>query len=392
MKIAIFTDSFYPYLCGVSTDVANRARGLIERGHEVAVFRPSARYSESYEEENQLPEELEIYDLPISISSKRFENLSLEIPLFLPAYKSAKSFNPDIFHVDTEGGVGWQGISCARLMDRPVVTTPHTLWGNQDYTSYLPLLSSRFVWRYLVSFHGKADLVACPSQLMKEKLRQKGLDNEVRVLPNSIEDVELKDEEFVKQKRKDYNLDGDPNLIYVGRISHEKSLAKVIKAYQKVVSSFPDSKFGIIGDGDVREEMEELVKDLNLTDQIEFLGSMPHEKIMQDNLYRLGDIFVTASKTESFGLTVLEAQSFGLPVVAPAAGGISEIVTDGKGAYLYSLETEEEIGKISSLLKKLMENKTKRKKMGEKALENSKNYSVKEIARKTENLYKELIS
>ncbi|MEF8846949.1 MAG: glycosyltransferase [Candidatus Paceibacterota bacterium] len=391
MKIAIFTDSFFPYLCGITTAIKNRAEGLINRGHEVAVFRPSAD-----EIESDIPEGLQVYDLPVSVSARGFKDLNIEIPLFLPAYNSVREFDPDIFHVDTEGGVGWQGVFSAKVMRKPLVTTPHTFWADEEYVEYLPTsnksLKQSFAWKYMLSFHARADLVVTPSRAMKERFEQRELKTPMEVVPNSIREVNLKDDEFMKRKRDKYGLEGSPNLVFVGRVSHEKSLGKVIEAFKKVVPTYSDSEFVIIGDGDDRERLEEKVDKLDLEKKVKFLGSVPNDKLMKNNLYRLGDIFVTASKSEDFPVSLLEAQQFGLPIIAPEAGGIPEIVTDQKDGLLYSAKADEEVRTIATLLKELMGDKPKRNKMSQNALESSKRYSISRVSKRLEKLYQDLVA
>ena len=391
MKIAIFTDSFFPYISGVTTAISNRARGLIEKGNEVAVFRPKPSDSSS---SFPLSKGLTIYDLPISIPSSTIEGLDIQLPLFFPAYKAVREFKPDVFHVDTQWGVGWQGIMCAKIMKKPLFSTFHTFWSNSEYLKYFPFSNNEskrnLMWNYMLFFHNRFEVVCCPSRLVEEKLIERGLESETTVIPNCIKEVDLKSEGFVKNKRKEYKAGDAPNLIFVGRVSHEKSLEKVIKSYHKISSTFPDSELIIIGDGDAKKELQKMTDNLDLLENVKFLGKISNDKIMEENLFRLGDIFVTASKTENHPVSLLEAQAFGLPIVAPEAAGIPEIVKDKKNGLLYSTESSEEneVEKLASRLEKLLEDEELRKRMKESALESSRKHTAKRVAGLLEKLYR----
>ncbi len=392
MRIAIFTDSFFPYISGVTTAISNRAEGLIERGHEVEVFRPKPTEPDS----GSVPVGgLTVYDLPISVPSGRVDGLGIQLPLFIPAYRAVRKFKPDIFHVDTQWGVGWQGVLSAKVSKKPLVSTFHTFWTDSEYLKYFPFSNAkskkRLMWKYILFFHNQFDVVCSPSELVEERLIEKGLEAETTVIPNCIKEVKLKSDELMREKRGEYGLTGAPNLIFVGRVSHEKSLNKVIEAFRNIVHDFPDSKLLIIGDGDAKEDLEDLVEETELNGQVRFLGRIPNEKLLEENLFRLGDVFVTASRTENHPVSLLEAQAFGLPVVAPSAAGIPEVVTNREDGLLYPPETENEVKELTDLLAELLESEDKREKMSKNAIENSKNHTASKVAGRLEDLYERVI-
>ncbi len=167
----------------------------------------------------------------------------------------------------------------------------------------------------------------------------------------------------------------EKSIISVGRLSSEKGMDDLIKAFALVFKNHPDWKLHIVGDGDDRQKLEEMAKSLNLQDAIIFHGFQKRDEI--NRLLNNSSIYAMASRTESFGLVLIEAQSFGLPCVAfDSARGACEILTDGENGFLIENRS---LSDMANALDKLIENPDLRIKLGKASRENAETYSLPNV-------------
>eukprot|EP00879_Flechtneria_rotunda_P023746 GHRR01025139.1.p1 GENE.GHRR01025139.1~~GHRR01025139.1.p1 ORF type:complete len:359 (+),score=96.89 GHRR01025139.1:158-1234(+) len=119
----------------------------------------------------------------------------------------------------------------------------------------------------------------------------------------------------------------DPLLVYVGRLGAEKNT----EALKDILQQVPGARLALVGDGPQRQELEQVLAGM----PVKFMGMMKGEELSQ--AYASADVFVMPSETETLGFVVLEAMASGVPVVAVAAGGLTDIITEsGKSGLLYS--------------------------------------------------------
>jgi 1,2-diacylglycerol 3-alpha-glucosyltransferase len=141
-------------------------------------------------------------------------------------------------------------------------------------------------------------------------------------------------EEVATLKKKYGITPKDKVLLYLGRVSPEKNVEEIIQAMPEYFSTRENVKFVIVGSGPALEKLENMVKHLKISDRFIFTGSQPWDKI--GLFYRLGDVFVSASKSETQGLTYIEAMASGLPVVARADQCLVDILEEGKNGYTFT--------------------------------------------------------
>lgn len=160
------------------------------------------------------------------------------------------------------------------------------------------------------------------------------------------------------------------NFISVGRLSKEKGYADLIRIFAEIVKKDNEAKLRIVGDGDERESLEEEVKQLRLSKNVELCGAKGKEEL--NKLYFDSSIYLMSSYTESFGLVLIEAQSYGIPIVVfDSAQGAKEIVTDGENGFLISERNEEAFAQKSI---ELLESMELREKLGANGRKNSEKY------------------
>ncbi|MCC5848422.1 MAG: glycosyltransferase [Verrucomicrobia bacterium] len=330
MNIAIFTDSFLPHVSGVCSAVINQANELCRQGHQVMIFRPKA-FGASGKKRLERSGELnaKIRDILISLPSNRQPGLHIALPMFAPTLPVLRKFRPDVLHVHTEWGCGWEGVMMAKMLRKPLVGTFHTFFAEPEYLKQFHIpnhrLTQNMMWRYSVFFYNHCDRVLSPSRSVIEQLTARGIDQIPHLMSNGIPATPLCSEDEISRKRAEMGLVG-PTFAYIGRMSGEKCLPVLLQAFREVLGARPDAQLLMVGDGPAREELALLSRTLGIAPSTIFTGSIPHRQLMAENLPRVARIFVTPSTSENQPVSLLEAMSMGVPVVGADAKGIPELI------------------------------------------------------------------
>lgn len=310
MRIGLFTDSYPPYINGVSTSVAMLKKALEKKGHIVYVVTVSNNALKyEYDVENRI---VKVPGIPVGIYDYR---LSRIYPLTM--INTMKSWNLDVIHSHTEFGIGILARLLAKQFDIPLVHTYHTLY--EDYTHYITHgyfdKSSKKIVEYLTKFYcdKTANELIVPTnkiyKLFKEKYEFK---KNIHIVPTGIEVdrfyTENVDKSYVQALRKKLKLQKkDFVILFVGRLAAEKNVEFLLNAEKKLMAKYKNIKLLIVGDGPDKEHYEEMARDLNISSNVIFNGKAAWEEM--PFYYHCANVFATASTTETQGLTVIEAMA-----------------------------------------------------------------------------------
>ncbi|MCH6258251.1 glycosyltransferase [Puniceicoccaceae bacterium K14] len=338
MRICLFTDSFLPYISGVSSAVLNQANELARRGHEVSIFHPRPKDRTANDNVPGLDSSVSVLSLPVSIPIRKIPKLRFALPLFIYTYRRLRKQPPDLIHVHTEFGCGLEGMLLGRWKKVPVIGTFHTFFAEPDYLKQLNIPNWSFtrtaMWKWSVTFFNRCSHIVSPSKSVRDHLVERGLSTEATVLSNGIERVKIRPAEEIAEFRKSMGIDGFA-FIYIGRISPEKSIPVALEAFKRVLATDSSVKFVIVGNGPDDEAIDQKVAELGIQSAVIRTGRVERSRLMAENYPLLGDVFVTASKTENQPVSMLEAMAFGLPMVAPRAKGIPELIDHGDNGLLF---------------------------------------------------------
>ncbi|MFN9752450.1 MAG: glycosyltransferase [Planctomycetota bacterium] len=261
MRISIFTDSFLPYTSGVTYSVLNQARELVRRGHEISIFRPKPGRGAAPAE---LPHGVELYDVPFAVPIPRVPQLRITLPSFITSLRRLRKINPDIVHLNTEWGCGWEGLVASRLLGKPTIGTFHTFFAEPGYLKSfgLPPCSwlQSLMWGYSVFFFNTCRRVTSPSQAVKQSLLDHGIRSEPVLIPNGIPLPEPIDWRQVKRERMKLQIYG-PSFVYVGRMSPEKSLPVVLEAFAQVQRRRRSARLVMLGAGPSLASLEKQARE-----------------------------------------------------------------------------------------------------------------------------------
>ncbi len=351
MRIGLFTDSYPPYINGVSTSVAMLKKALEKKGHTVYVVTVSNNALKyEYDEDEKI---VKVPGIPIGIYDYR---LSRIYPLTM--INTMKNWNLDVIHSHTEFGIGILARLVAKQFDIPLVHTYHTLY--EDYTHYITHgyfdKSSKKIVEYLTKFYcdkTATELIVPTNKIYKLFKEKYEFQKNIHIVPTGIEVerfyTENVDKSYVQTLRKKLKLQKkDFVILFVGRLASEKNVEFLLNAQRKLIEKHPNIKLLIVGDGPDKEKYEQLAKDLKISQNVIFNGKAAWEEM--PFFYHCADVFATASTTETQGLTVIEAMAAGVVPLCIKDESFLGTVTNELNGLIFENE-EEYINQVLMLYK-----------------------------------------
>ena len=381
MRIALFSDTYPPQVNGVSTSVFMLHKHLAVMGHEVLVVAPS------------FPDVTESEDNIIRIPSVPFKTQRLATVAGPLVYMNITKFAPDIIHTHSEFTVGILGRFMAFTLRKPHVHTMHTVW--ELYTRHIIDSSAleptmiEAARKYTALICNQADRVIAPTKKTEDLLNSYKVHREISVIPTGI-DIDRFAPEFspsskLQEIRAGLGIkESDKVLVNICRLEKEKNLDKLISSISGYLLLHKDVKFVIVGDGTAKKELQQLAADMGLGEQVIFAGQHPWEEI---NLYyRIGDVFIAASESETQGLTYIEAMASGLPVVAKEDRCLDDLLIEGENGFMFNSDDE-----LVEAVDKLLYDNEMRHRFSEKAMARAHESSSEVYVSSVLELYKELL-
>ena len=325
MRIAIFSDTFPPQVNGVAHTAYLSAKNLVEQGHEVAVFTVSKKLKDRPDINLK---NLQVFRLP-SMPALVYPGERFTLPVGV-TLRQVKKFNPDIIHAHTPFSVGWEAVLISKILSVPLVGTHHTFYNH--YLKHIKLdfeWMKKISWKFTIGFYNRSDLILSPSKSLADELIREGLKCPISVLQNSI-NVDLfkptESQQIKEEIKKSFGVK-NRSICYMGRLSYEKSIDQVVRAFALINKKMPELNLMLIGDGPERKNLEKLAKDLNVGKSVIFTGSLLYNGDLVRSL-QSNDLFVSASKSENMPLSVLEAMAVGLPMVLVKEKGLAELIKE----------------------------------------------------------------
>lgn len=391
MRIALFSDNFYPELSGITDSLLCLSRELARAGHTVGFFVP--RYStQNFRRSNLPPIEISIAPgvtiqrLPSLPFPTGTEQGRLVIP-WPSLVKQVAAFKPDIIHTHLFFGVGLVALRAARELQIPLLGTNHTLFSEFMRLSpigkrALPKIGTAYVrWYY-----NHCQQLTTPATSLRTAMIADGVRPPITVMDNPIDtDIfALVSPEQKTAYKKQWECSG-PTAVYAGRLSGEKNVAAVIDAFALVTQTLPNATLMIAGHGSLQSALTAKAQSLPCHAHIRFVGTL--DKPTLASLYGASDLFVTASPSENQPLTLLQAMATGLPAVGVRAGGLAEYIQSEYGALV-------DVGDVPGLAREItryLQNEKQRASAGASALAASTRFSSATVSKKWLNLYASLL-
>lgn len=391
MRIGLFSDTYLPELNGVASSVGILKDALEGIGHEVFVVTTRADGIAMSQWEND-------HVLRLSgIELKSLYGYVLTTPLHYNAFEQIKKLNLDVIHAHTEFGVGIFAHICARMLGLPLVSTYHTTY--EDYTHYLNPIGLESVERVakkavakLSKLYGDTSVeVIAPSEKTRDMLLRYHVRSNIHVIPTGLKLDRFMPEktsaERIAEIRSQYGVKDDEFLItYLGRVAQEKNISTVIEGFKLVKERELPCKLLIVGGGPDEEILQKLAKDLDLEGVVMFAGRQPREDVPA--FYHASNAFISASTSETQGMTYIEALASGLPVFAAPDSVLDEIVYEDMTGYYFSSH-EEMYEKLNKFVHLSVE---ERNAFAERCIFKAAPYSMDIFGSRVERVYQQSIS
>lgn len=414
MKIAIVSAVYYPMINGVATFTHNLATGLAKQGNEVIVICPSftgkkhsvrqGNLTEHYvrsirmplypDQINDIPEKKRLFgkELPTVFYKRGFW---VSPAPYNEVRRILKKFRPDVIHSQTSDPIGLATAFFAREKNIPFVTTGHNypdqITGQLKGIGWMKKPLDAALSSYLLSYRSHSDYTTMPTEIAIEDLmlkKRKKVKVPFEALSNGVDLSEFKPGRAKIETYNRYKLPTDrPIVLYIGRVDPAKSISTVIDAFTQVLEEIPEAELLIVGDGVDMDRLKKLTEYLQIEKSVKFLGRvMPPELY---DLYKIGDVFVTASETETQGIVLIEAAATGLPIVAVDKGAVREVCQDGVNGVLCKAGGDAK--GIAKGLVKILKDEELRREYGKNSLEIAKKHDFNHTLSRFTEIYEEAI-
>ena len=324
MRIAIVTYTYYPLIGGQEVFAQEVAEHFVKKGWEV-----------------------DIITMYLDKSLKKLENINnvmvhrigmgkIKYLSFLMGYfrlvcyllRLDKGKKYDLIHAVGDGHPSIITITIKKLKRKPGMIT---IQGGCISAGFKSNLSGRISRKLQEWSFKNADLVHVISQSLAERAKKLGAENIV-IIPNGV-DSRLFKPMGKKELRKKYGISAEEKIIIsVARLDPVKGVDYLIKATALVGGGIPDLRLIVIGDGEQRKQLEELINRLYLDSKVHLLGFLSHQQISE--YLNMSDVFVLPSRHEGLGIALIEAMACGVPVIGSRVDGIPDVIDDGKNGIL----------------------------------------------------------
>lgn len=372
MHVAFFTDTFAPQTNGVATVVANLSQELAQRGHKVTVATVSAPTGSEEADTSALEDGYTVVRYP-SAALPTYKEMRVALPTVLKSLLWARTARPDIIHVHTNFGIGWEGVALGKTLEIPLIGTHHTFL--RDYAEHVKLDevpgADVIAHRLVSTFFNRCEVVTAPSQAMLEDLRESGVTVPIELLRNPVDIQRFARAPALRDAgRRTLGVSG-PTVVYWGRVSFEKNLPVLLKAVAPVLQENKTAHLVIVGDGPKRLPLQTLAEAMDLDGQVVFTGRLAGDDLVA--AAGAADVFASASLTENQPVSVIEANAAGLPTVVFGERGMPEIVHDDVDGRV--IKTGDVEG-FTSAVRTLLSDAKLRQRLGEAAKTNASRYAT----------------
>lgn len=335
MKILITTDLFTTDTNGVVTSVKNLRRELIAKGHEVRILTLSGGLRSHREGDV-------FYIRSVSLGAI-YPNVRMPTSYHHPLIRELIDWKPDVIHSQCEFFSFQFAKRISRLTGAPIIHTYHTL-----YEQYVPyLIPVKRLGEAVVRVGSrrrlrKVERIIAPTHKVEDTLLGYGVHKSISVIPSGISLEQHKRRISARQRqemRRELGIRDDQMvMLNLGRLGTEKNLDELMELFGKARAANPDLVFLIVGDGPARKHLEKLAGELGVANSVIFTGMVKPDRVHE--YYQLGDLFVSASTSETQGLTYVEAAANGLPLLCRQDLCLQDVLIQGENGYEYTNSEE----------------------------------------------------
>ena len=376
MKILITTDWYSPAVNGVVTSVLNLRRELELRGHEVRVLTLSQDLHSSVQDG--------VTRIGSVAAGLVYPGVRLRTALAGRWVRELVEWGPDVVHSQCEFSTFFLARRIAEELNVPLIHTYHTVY--EDSTPYFSpsvRLGRRAVAALSRWVAARTDCMIAPTGKVRTLLQGYGVRTPVFVVPSGIDLRRFRRPPVPGCRASLLAALDIPRenlvLVSVGRLAAEKNLDELLRF--RAAMGDQAVTLLLVGDGPYRAQLEREAADLGLrAPQVVFAGMVPPQQVAE--WYQLGDLFVSASSSETQGLTYVEALAAGVPALCRADPCLSGVIRDGENGWQFR-----DFSDFMSKLETFRAHPELRRALSEQAAASARDYSAEEFARRVEGIY-----
>lgn len=373
MKICIITSHYLPHIGGVELATYNLANELIKFGHEVHIITP--KFS-NYNEIDDGGIILHRLFVPGYLSGKKWFSVLTAWLFMFKVIKCIKHIRPDVIHVQNITNSIPSYIASCRY------NIPYLICinGNLELMGYfLPYFLKKYWPKLPYLKHANAIVTLTPEMVAEFTL---DLKRDLVLIPTGVDLGK-----FSPIERTETSLLSNLILLTVCRLDDKKGIEYAIESMITIKSKFSNVKLLIVGDGEYRKYLEQLVIKWNLSKEVEFIGSVLNSEINQ--YYRKADVFLLPSLFEGYPLVLLEAMACGLPIISTPVSIAPEIINTWNNGYIVPFKSA---SAIADAVIAILSDRSKCKEFGINSFNASKTVLTwRDVAKKYEQLYQDII-
>jgi 1,2-diacylglycerol 3-alpha-glucosyltransferase len=380
LTILIAADTYPPHINGAAQFGYRLAKGMSGRGHNVHVLACRADNGKSFTEfrSEATVHRLRSHGVP---THEYFRicfpwEIKKEISLLFDRVQ------PDVVHIQSHYMIGEHVLYEAVRRGIRIVATNHFMPENLNpflpFPQWFKNIIGRISWKDMGKVMGQADVVTTPTPLAAKAMHQHAFLRKVLPLSNGIDSAA-----YELQPGEQIEPHPHPTVLFVGRLAEEKHVDVLIEAVSKTP---PELKvhLEIVGGGEVRSNLENLVQRLGLGDRVKFLGLASDEELR--TAYIRADLFCMPGTAELQSLVTLEAMSASTPVVLADAMALPHLVRDGENGYLFTPGDSDDLAKKITLILELPADQ--RAVMGQASRQMVEPHSIQGTLQTFEDLYR----
>lgn len=382
MKILIASDTYPPDVNGAAYFSSRLAMALAKRGHEVSVICAS----QSFRTQKSLQDGVTVFGVR-SLPLLLYPQFRFAPPFLVKGsiHKFLLATRPDVVHIQNHFLLSNAVFEVARELGIPVMGTNHMVPENVAHHLHLPREAEKkvhgYLWSRFVQIYKHLHFVTAPTATAAKLSQRPGLGKEVIPISCGIDLRRFRPGHDDAKLRQKYGIPARLTLLYAGRLDKEKRIDVILHAMPAVVESV-DAQLVAAGPGKLRRDLEVLADNLRIKHRVIFLGYLPDEDL--PGIYRLADVFVTASAAELQSIVTMEAMASGLPIIAANALALPELVHHGENGFLFPANDAHALAAVAV---KILSDELLRKQMANKSLEMIQAHDINKVVAQYETLY-----
>ncbi len=343
LKIAIFTDNFFPAVGGTENAVYNLATALTNLGHSVLVVAPNYK---------NVDDSKYIFKIYRKKSIRIDANNNYALPFCnKKLWRTLDEFAPEILHCHSQASMLTLAMKYSKKHNIPLISTIHTKFSYCYKESAKLNIIVKPMLKAIGKKLKKIGLVTTVSYSMKDEFKLYGYNGDFKVIRNGLSIKVFDQNEIQNLAKEKYDIkDSDNVFIFVGRISKMKNIEFILNCLEILNNKNIDFKMFIVGEGGELKNYQNLAKQKNLLSKVVFTGKVTDKKLLS-SLYLNSCLNVFPSVADNDSLTIVEAAMYKTPSITIKDTGSSERITNNVNGFIVENNVQDMATKIEELLK-----------------------------------------